>query len=159
MAQIEGTLNAGEENNGDIEKTDFYKWLISVQAKHKLIIKLINNGIDSMDMLEEIANDGSILDDTDLNKIEKAKLRTILKQLPKQHNIIDKEERMAMVQMENKLKELKNAIKLVENTKQTIDVEVTNHKKLIELTFKDIHKLLYERERILIKKLNEIANK
>eukprot|EP01084_Bolivina_argentea_P277033 472818_1 len=64
-----------------------------------------------------------------------------------------------MVQMENKLKELKNGIKLVENTKQTIDVEVTNHKKLIELTFKDIHKLLYERETILIKKLNEIANK
>eukprot|EP01084_Bolivina_argentea_P277034 472819_1 len=35
----------------------------------------------------------------------------------------------------------------------------SHNKKLIELTFKDIHKLLYERETILIKKLNEIANK
>eukprot|EP01084_Bolivina_argentea_P015851 29700_1 len=156
MAQIEGTTNAGEEN---IEKTDFYKWLISVQAKHKLIIKLINNGIDSMEMLEEIVNDESILDDTDLNKIEKAKLRTILKKLPNQHNIIDKEESMAILQMENKLKALKSAIKLVANTKQTIDVQVTNHTKSIQLTFKEMHKLLDEREAVLIKKLNEIANK
>ena len=50
--QFEGTApNNGE--NDDIEGTEFYQWLTSVQLKHKLIVKLINNGVDSMYVLNQ----------------------------------------------------------------------------------------------------------
>eukprot|EP01084_Bolivina_argentea_P098872 177741_1 len=156
MASVEGTCFDGEEKD-DITGSDFYKWMRSddVKAKHKFIKKLIDNEIDSIEMLEEIADEPSILKDTDLNSMEKAKLRTILRKLPNKQSIIDKEETEAMMRIQKKLQSMKHSVSLITSTEQKIDEAATMYTKTIKLTFKQIHELLNEREATLINKLND----
>eukprot|EP01084_Bolivina_argentea_P252560 423936_1 len=157
-ANVEGTGFNGENDEVD-ETSEFYQWMMQHKAKPSLIKKLIINGYDSIDMIEAIGDDlDEVVKEAQLKVKEKINLKMIIKNLSKQHAVVDTEETKAMIQMENKLKSMITSVKLVTNTKQNIDEQVANHTKTIKNTFKEFHSELNKREANLIKKLNDIAN-
>eukprot|EP01084_Bolivina_argentea_P039342 72703_1 len=160
-ANVEGTGFNGEKKDQD-EDDEFYQWMLSKDggnAKRPLINKLIETGIDSMEMLESIEEEfDTLVKEMNLTTVQRIKLKAIIKNLPTKHTVTDKEETDAIMTMQRKVTLIQNAINLVADTKQNIDEEVLNHTKTINSTFKQFHELLNKRELELISKLNKIAN-
>eukprot|EP01084_Bolivina_argentea_P057770 105532_1 len=160
----EGTEYNGENKLDDSEDTEFYKWMIANSAKPKLIKALVENEYDTIDILRELQGKDNEIDEVanacGLKHAQKLNLKAVIKRIPLNtfHNVIDKEEREAILTIDEKLKLISQSLERLKNTKNIIDEHVTNGRQFIEKSFDNINQALNSRKTFLIEQLNKMAN-
>eukprot|EP01084_Bolivina_argentea_P202503 345988_1 len=164
--QAEGTGYSGEN-----EPTDMDTFLSQHRVSEDTIQKLKENELDTIDHLKsiEIHDIDELCTECGIKVTQKIKLKTAIKKLkdtkpiPVQPShlppvLIDKEERIALTKMAEKIKAIEGSINLVAETTKNIDTQVANHMSSIKSTFKELHQSLDQRQEVLVAKLNTIAN-
>eukprot|EP01084_Bolivina_argentea_P102139 183032_1 len=154
--------NCDVPDSNSIEHVNFEQWMIDNGAKPTLIKVLVDNEIDSIDILRQLKGNPDDIDaiatTCNLNIVQKLKLKAIIEKIPYEYNIIDKEEREAILNIESKIKSIQQSIQTISDTKDRIEDNIQNQKQIIENTFNDIFKVLNDRKETLITELTDIGN-
>eukprot|EP01084_Bolivina_argentea_P023865 44572_1 len=142
----------------------FEQFLLGYDVSKQAIQKLIDNGLKTINHLKEIEMEdiSDICKECGIKTVQKVKLKAAIKHsqiLDLPPVIIDKQERLALTQMTNKIKDIEEIIALISETSKNIDEEVINDTNRIKTTFKEIHELLDKRESKLIETLHKMVNK
>eukprot|EP01083_Nonionella_stella_P042846 115638_1 len=161
-------------SNDNIHNNEMKNFLLNHNVSDDTIDKLITAGLNTMDHLKEIELEhlNEIATECGIkSSLEKVKLKTAIKALkPKLPNVdqntvspgalpvmIDKEERLALAQMDTKIQSIQAVMDLVNATTNNIDEQVNAHKSMIKSVFQQLHVSLDKREASITQRLNQIA--
>eukprot|EP01084_Bolivina_argentea_P100020 179684_1 len=155
----EGQLDINEES------CDFSQWLKNKGVQKSLRDKMIQNGLDSMDVLSEIDRDdkdeiNKLSSELNLTTIEKLKFKSILKQIPMQslNIMVDPQERKAILEMKQKLQKIQQSITNINQAKKNIANEVSKCSKLITTTYDNIADKLMKQKEASLTQLKTISD-
>eukprot|EP01084_Bolivina_argentea_P142621 250550_1 len=162
MAAVENT--GGGEGNID-PSTNFTEWLQSKGAKQELIDKMLAMDMDSIDVLREIDLDDpeaikQISKELNLNYSQTCKFKAIIRSISnsKLNVIVDPDERKAILQMKDKLKQIQLSITNIDECKKNIQNEVQRCTKLISITYDNIAQTASKRKEMLLVELKSIVD-
>eukprot|EP01084_Bolivina_argentea_P020805 38650_1 len=159
----------GTGSSGENEQTKMETYLVDNRVSKDTIQKLISNELDTIEILKNIGEEdiNDLCKEYGINVTQKIKLKSALMKLKdaKTHEpqnlppiLIDKEERVALTKMAEKVKAIEDSINLVAETTTDIDSQVAAHTNTIKSAFKALYESLDKRQQVLIQKINHIAN-
>eukprot|EP01084_Bolivina_argentea_P017912 33393_1 len=151
---IEGTA----PDDGESHDADFVAWLKQKNVRKDMRDKLVNGGIDSMDVLKAVQNENldELAKQLKLSIPEKGKLRVLFQQIPYDDLEVtsDKAEREAIKHMNDKLKDIQKGMINIQNGKKNLNEEVLKCKNSINILLQELNKVSTNK----INELDELLN-
>jgi len=162
MAQLvdqEGTSTCGEAH-------EFERILRKASISCETIEKLVKHDFKTVHLLREIEIDQlpGLCKEFGIAAVsDEVKLRAMIRSLKPESPsgnmtpiIIDKEERLSLIQMSNKIKEIDHGLSLIGEATRNISENANKHRTNIRLAIRALHQALGEREAVLLSAVDEV---
>eukprot|EP01084_Bolivina_argentea_P276504 471799_1 len=160
--EVEGAATYSEGEGHD-DNSDFMSWLKGKNVTQNMVNKLVNGGVDSIEMLKAMQDEelNEVAKSLNLNVLEKARLKVLCSQIPDNDLQVtsDSAEREAMKKMNEKLKLIEESMTDIKNAKKNINYEIIQCKEIINKTIDNTICTLNKRREKLLNELNKIATK